>query len=69
MSKSKAYKKIEVVGVSKDSASGAIEAAVAKASESVRNLSWFEVGEIRGRIEGGKVAEYQASVVIGFELD
>ena len=66
---SKAYKKIEIVGVSEKSLSDAVESAIEKASETVHGLSWFEVTEMRGRIEKGKVAEYQATVLIGFKLD
>jgi len=65
----KAYKKIEIVGVSKKSVSEAIDHAIEKASETVHHLSWFEVAEMRGRIEDGKVSEYQATVRIGFQLD
>ena len=66
---SKAYKKIEIVGVSEKSLSDAIEGAIEKASETMHGLAWFEVSEMRGRIDKGKVAEYQATVLIGFKLD
>lgn len=66
---SKAYKKIEVVGVSSESVSAAIDAAIAKAKESVRGLAWFEVDEVRGKITDGAVAEYQVTVRVGFRLD
>jgi flavin-binding protein dodecin len=65
----KAYKKIDVVGISEKSLSHAIENAIEKAHETVRHLAWFEVDELRGKIEDGKVSEYQASVRIGFKLD
>lgn len=65
----KAYKLIEVVGTSKESFAKAADAAVRKASESVHNLDWFEVVQMRGRIDGGKLAEYQVTVKIGFRLD
>lgn len=65
----KAYKLIEVVGTSKESFAKAAEAAVRKASESVHNLDWFEVTQMRGRIDGGNLAEYQVTVKIGFRLD
>ena len=65
----KAYKKIEIVGVSSKSMSEAIDHAVEKAAGTVRNLSWFEVAEMRGSIEDGKVSEYQVTVNIGFRLD
>lgn len=65
----KAFKKIEIVGISKKSMSDAVDNAVAKAQETVRHLAWFEVDEMRGSIEDGKVAEYQVTVKIGFKLD
>lgn len=65
----KAYKKIEIVGISKDSLSDAIDHAITKADDSLHGLAWFEVAEMRGKIESGKVSEYQATVRIGFKLD
>ena len=62
------YKKIEIVGTSKKSFSRAVENAIEKAQETVRNLDWFEVVEERGRIEDGKIAQYQVTVKIGFRL-
>ncbi|MDA0766111.1 MAG: dodecin family protein [Verrucomicrobia bacterium] len=63
------YKKIELVGSSKEGIEGAVQNAVAKAAESVRNMRWLEVGEIRGHIEDQKVAHWQVTVKIGFTLD
>ena len=65
----KAYKKIEIVGISKDSLSNAIDHAIEKANDTLHGLAWFEVAEMRGKIEDGKVSEYQATVRIGFKLD
>jgi flavin-binding protein dodecin len=42
---------------------------VAKASETVRNLDWFEVTEVRGQIDQGRVAHYQVTLKIGFRLE
>lgn len=64
-----AYKLIQVVGVSKKSYADATKAAVAKAAESLHGLAWFEAKEFRGRIDGGKIAEYQVKVDIAFKLD
>ena len=50
------YKKIEIVGSSPNSLQEAIENAITKASETLRNMRWFEVVETRGQIEEGKVA-------------
>jgi len=63
------YKKIEIVGSSTEGIQQAIDNAVAKASQSIRNLRWFEVVETRGHIDEGKVAHWQVTVKIGFTLD
>ena len=51
----KAYKKIDVVGISEKSLSDAIDHAISKASDSLHGLAWFEVAEMRGKIEDGMV--------------
>jgi dodecin len=63
------YKKIEIVGTSPVSFAEAVKSAVADAAKTVRNMDWFEVVEMRGRLKDGKVAEFQATVRIGFKLD
>ena len=63
------YKKIELVGTSANSFSEAAANAVAKATETVRNVNWFEVVEQRGRVADGKIKQYQVTVAIGFRVD
>lgn len=63
------YKKITLTGSSAESVDAAIRNAVSKAAETVHNLRWFEVDEIRGHIEKGSVAHFQVTVNIGFTLD
>jgi hypothetical protein len=63
------HKKVEIVGTSSESYAKATQNAVNKASESLHNLEWFEVVELRGRIKDGKVDQYQVSLKIGFKLD
>jgi dodecin len=63
------YKVIELVGTSPVSFAEAVKAAVAEASKSVRNMSWFEVVEERGRIADGQVAEFQVTIKVGFRLE
>lgn len=63
------YKKVEVVGTSTESFARAADAAVEKASKSLHNLDWFEVTEMRGRIESGKVSQFQVTMKVGFRLD
>jgi hypothetical protein len=68
MSDHHTYKKIEVVGSSKNSSDEAINNALAECAKSIRNLEWFEVVESRGHIENGKVGHYQVTLKVGFRL-
>ncbi len=63
------YKMIELVGSSHTSIEGAVQNAVAKAEQDEKSLRWFEVEEIRGHIEGGRIAHWQVRVKIGCTLD
>jgi dodecin len=63
------YKKLDLVGSSTTSIDDAVRGAIARASETIRNLDWFEVTEIRGHIEGGEVAHYQVGIKVGFRLE
>lgn len=64
----KTYKKVEIIGVSDISISQAVQNAIAKASETIRNIDWFEVEETRGVVEEGKPI-FQVTVKIGFRID
>lgn len=63
------YKKVEVVGTSEVSFADAVKSAVAEAGKTIHHMAWFEVIEERGRIQDGKVAEFQVTINIGFKLD
>jgi hypothetical protein len=63
------YKSIEVTGTSTTTEEQAIQHAVAKASQSVRNMRWFQVVETRGAINEGKVVQWQVTLKIAFTLD
>jgi hypothetical protein len=63
------YKTIELVGSSSKGVEDAVQKAVAKAAETVRNLRWFQVVDTRGHIENGRVAHWQVALKIGFTLD
>lgn len=63
------YKIIEITGSSQVSADDAIRGAVERASMSIRHIGWFEVKEMRGHVEDGKVAHFQVTLKIGFRLD
>ena len=62
------YKKIEITGTSDQSMEAAIENAIAKASNTVEDMRWFEVTETRGSIENGEVSEWQVGLKVGFTL-
>jgi flavin-binding protein dodecin len=63
------YKSVEITGSSSDGVKEAIDRAIAKASETLRNIDWFEVADIRGHVDDGKVAHYQVTLKIGFRLE
>ncbi len=64
------YKKIEIVGSSPDSIEDAVNNALARASQTIRKMRWFEVCETRGQIdESGKVSAWQVTIKVGFTLD
>ncbi|HEB61066.1 MAG TPA: dodecin domain-containing protein [Phycisphaeraceae bacterium] len=63
------YKKIELTGTSSESVEKAVENALAEANKTVRNMRWFEVTELRGAIDGPKVAQWQVTLKVGFTLD
>jgi dodecin len=63
------YKVVELVGSSDQSVTQAVDRAIAKASETLRNIGWFEVMNIRGHVENGKVGHYQVTVKVGFTVE
>jgi dodecin len=63
------YKVVELVGSSDESVSKAIDKAIQKAALTIRHLGWFEVTNVRGHIEDGKVAHYQVTIKAGFRLE
>ena len=65
----KVYKKIELTGTSRTSVEEAVQTAISEAGKSVRNMSWFEVVETRGKIQDGKIAEWQVTLNIGFRIE
>jgi flavin-binding protein dodecin len=63
------YKSVEITGSSPDGVTQAIDRAIAKAAETLRGLDWFELTSVRGHIEDGRVAHYQATLKVGFRLE
>lgn len=62
------YKIIELVGSSTTSSDDAIRNAIARASQSLKELDWFEVKEVRGALKDGQVNSFQVTVEIGFRI-
>jgi len=63
------YKQVRLTGSSTESSDDAVRRAINKASESLKNLRWFEVIDTRGHIEDGQVQHWQVTVEVGFTLE
>ena len=63
------YRKTEIVGTSETSVDDAIQGAIKRAAQTLRQIGWFEVSEIRGHVENGEVAHYQVTLKVGFALE
>ena len=63
------YKKVELVGTSQTGIEDAISNAIATASATLQHLDWFEVQEVRGHIQDGRVGHYQVVLKVGFRLE
>ena len=63
------YKKIELTGTSATSIEDAVNTALAKASESIRQMRWLEVTEVRGAIDENKVSQWQVTIKVGFTVE
>jgi dodecin len=60
---------VELVGSSETSIEDAIQTAIKRASQTLRNLHWFEVVQTRGHIEKGEVRHYQVVLKVGLTLE
>lgn len=60
------YNVSEIVGSSPTSIEDAVQTAISEAATSLRNLDWFEVTEIRGHLEEGRIAHWQVGLKLGF---
>src|SRR5450759_4160387 len=62
------YRVTEIVGTSPESLERAVRNGIARAGQTLRNLEWFEVSEIRGQIADGAVAQFQVGLKVGFRF-
>ncbi len=63
------YKLIELTGTSDASIEDAVNKALSKAGDSIREMRWFQVTETRGTISGAKVGEWQVTIKVGFKVE
>lgn len=62
------YKSVELTGSSMASSDDAIRNAIERASKTIRDIRWFQVTDVRGHVENGKVAHWQVTLKVGFTL-
>ncbi|MEU5345364.1 MULTISPECIES: dodecin [unclassified Streptomyces] len=63
------YRITEIVGSSHEGIDEAIRNGISRASQTLRNLDWFEVTQVRGQIEDGQIKHYQVGLKVGFRLE
>ena len=64
------YSVSEIVGSSPNTIEDAINNALARARKTLRNLDWFEITELRGRLSAeGTVDYYQVALKLGFRME
>lgn len=63
------YKVVELVGSSATSIEDAVQTAITRANQTLRNLRWFEILETRGQVEDGKILHYQVTLKVGFKME
>ncbi|MGW4438376.1 dodecin [Streptomyces sp. NPDC004596] len=63
------YRVTEIVGTSHEGLDQAIRNGISRAAQTLRNLDWFEVTQVRGQIENGQVEHYQVGLKVGFRIE
>lgn len=63
------YKYLELTGSSQTDIEDAIQTAISRAAQTVREIRWFEVIGTRGYVEDGKVAYWQVTLKVAFTLE
>ena len=64
----KTFKLIELVGESDESIQHAVRNAIKRAGKTIKGMSWFEVTDVRGSVDGGEVTKFQVTVKAGFRI-
>jgi flavin-binding protein dodecin len=63
------YRVTEIVGTSPEGVDQAVRNGIERATQTLRNLDWFEVTQVRGQIEEGRIAHWQVGLKVGFRLE
>jgi dodecin len=63
------YRVTEIVGTSHEGVDDAIRNGISRASQTLRELDWFEVTQVRGNIVEGQIEHYQVGLKVGFRLE
>jgi dodecin len=63
------YRVTEIVGTSEEGVDQAIRNGIARASQTLRHLDWFEVTQVRGQVVDGVPQHFQAGMKLGFRLE
>ncbi|MFG2194076.1 dodecin [Streptomyces sp. NPDC048639] len=63
------YRVTEIVGSSPDGIDAAIRNGIKRASQTLRQLDWFEVTQMRGHIVDGEIEHFQVGLKVGFRLE
>jgi flavin-binding protein dodecin len=63
------YRLSEIVGASTESIQQAVRNGLSRAHQTVRNIEWFEVTQIRGTVNNGDVEAFQVAMKIGFRVE
>lgn len=63
------YKQVEITGTSRKSIEDAVSNAINRASETLHNLRWFQITELRGEIDEMHHPHWQVSMKVGFRID
>jgi flavin-binding protein dodecin len=63
------YRVTEIVGTSSEGTDAAIRSGLDRASQTLRNIDWFEVVSTRGHLEDGVIHHFQVTLKVGFRLE
>ncbi|MFD5396043.1 dodecin [Streptomyces sp. NPDC127097] len=63
------YRVTEIVGTSQQSMDAAVRNGIKRAADTLRNLDWFEITQVRGHIVNGEIDHYQVGLKVGFRLE